>query len=122
EEIRGDGERAAGSIAIERAPTWRGGVNPVALDAASHLCIALLRSAGSELVDRPLLPFAVDRYRVVDAGREPRRARAQLRHLDADGASFDVLLLDGEGSLVAALEGWRLRRGRITALPLRQPT
>src|SRR5690606_1653539 len=67
---------------------------------------------------RALLPWAVDSYQVLGTGA-PSSACAMLRDAGAQGASFDVFLLDDAGSPVAWLEGWHLRRAQIESQTIR---
>jgi len=100
---------AHGSIAIETAPEWQGDVNPAVVDAASHLCLAVLEAAGSPLANRALLPSTVDAYRVFGDATHATQAVVRLRDADSAGATFDVYLLDAAGEPLVSLAGWRLR-------------
>lgn len=110
---------AEGTIAVDRAPTWSGEVNPAVLDAATQLCIATLAKAQPESEGRTMLPWAVDGYHVLRSGAAAG-ACAVLRKADADGAAFDVFLLDDAGAPLVWLEGWRLRPTVVAPVVLRE--
>ena len=116
--IRAGANCANGEIAIERGPAWDGAINPAILDAAAHLCIAVLNHDPAH-AGRALLPWAVDGYHVFDANAVPSKACAVLTGNDSLSASFDVVLLDATNSPVAWLEGWRLRRMAFNTAVLR---
>src|SRR5690606_5977027 len=88
------------------------------LDAAAHLCMGVLSARDGNAPARALLPWAVDSYHVLGTG-SPSSAAAILRDAGAQGASFDVFLLDDAGAPVAWLEGWHLRRAQIESQTIR---
>lgn len=109
---------AAGEIDVEAAPPWAGLLNPAILDAAAHLCVAVLdqdNAAGRNA----FLPWAVDACHVFGPAGAATHGAVLLRERQNESASFDVVLLDPDRAPVALLEGWRLRRTLLGVPDLR---
>ncbi|HWV56592.1 MAG TPA: beta-ketoacyl synthase N-terminal-like domain-containing protein, partial [Longimicrobiales bacterium] len=114
-------EVAAGRLASGRLTLWPDSAHPAAMDACAHLCIALLQARGAMPAGTAYLPWATGSYAVHRTDVEPVRGVARLREISGDDATFDVAMLAADGSTVARLDGWRLRRVSARPEPLRVP-
>jgi NADPH:quinone reductase-like Zn-dependent oxidoreductase/SAM-dependent methyltransferase/NADP-dependent 3-hydroxy acid dehydrogenase YdfG len=84
-------------------------MHPLLLDACVQAIAAAVPAATA--VDHVFLPMALDRFRVL--GRAGRSVSSWVRltsPLVADTLTADLQVLDGDGCLVAELEGLRLKR------------
>jgi acyl transferase domain-containing protein/thioesterase domain-containing protein len=80
-------------------------IHPGALDAALQTMIGFALGDGGPR--EPMLPFALERYCVHGAIEGACFAHASVR-----GEVFDVHVLDGEGNVLVALEGFTARRAK----------
>jgi NADP-dependent 3-hydroxy acid dehydrogenase YdfG/acyl carrier protein len=86
------------------------GIHPALLDAALHASFGLALGRGKEQA-RPLLPFAIERLTVHEAGA--RGATVYMRRATDGEAgkaqSLDVMLADAQGRILVEVEGLRSR-------------
>ena len=119
---RGDGE-ALGEITLprsERTPPANGGIHPALLDAAIQVVAAVVTSGGGD-DSSTYLPISIDQV----TRRRPAGTRlwSHVRmRTPAAGAersetmTADVTIIDDSGSVIALIDGLRLKRADTTAL------
>jgi len=118
DDIRADARSSEGRIRTGDAPPWGGDLNPAVVDAATHLCMAILMRRSPSGGLRAHLPWAIDGVHRLAPG-VVSTARASIREGSGEGHSFDVFLLGEGGEPLVWIEGWRLRPDAGRPLPLR---
>ncbi|HEU0222316.1 MAG TPA: zinc-binding dehydrogenase, partial [Paracoccaceae bacterium] len=116
------GGRATARIRAEDGPADpRFLLNPTHLDAGMHavLPIALANLDGAEAADSVFLPVRFGRVRLARAGAAAAEVRIEITKRTTRGIELTLVLLDGAGATIAAIEGLRFQEARLRGRGLR---
>ncbi|MGH6797128.1 MAG: polyketide synthase dehydratase domain-containing protein, partial [Roseiarcus sp.] len=96
--------------AVEAIPEY--GLDPARLDACFHGLILLFADNSSSRRPAAYLPVRFGEIRLEKPGAAIARARIDVRHHDARAIVADFALIDGDGGLIARLQGVRYQAVR----------
>jgi NADPH:quinone reductase-like Zn-dependent oxidoreductase/acyl carrier protein len=102
--------------AADASPQY--GLDPGRLDSCFHGLILLFSARISNRRPAPYLPVRIGEIRLVKPGAVIARARIDVRRHDARAIVADFTLVDGDGELIAHLQGARYQAVRREALDL----
>lgn len=102
--------------AADASPQY--GLDPGRLDSCFHGLILLFSGSNSNRRPAPYLPVRFGEIRLAKPGAQIARARIDVRRHDARAIVADFTLVDGDGALIAQLQGARYQAVRREALDL----